>query len=629
MAWICGCFGFDVGQPCGEKLDQVERSLSKRAPNKFLRYQNDKIDFRGNLSGNLRAETRTEQGRPKFHNHDFIIVADARLDNREEMIGSFGFPVPFHKNCTDDAIILAAYKKWGESCLHRIQGDYAFAIYDRAKGEVFVARDPLGMRSIAYHQSNSHFIFSSDARSIFEFSPELFEINIERLLDFQVEILEGADLESTFYKNVFRVPPGHFLKVNVENAKLKRWFAPPQDELLNFRDPREYTEAFISLFQKSVKSKLRGQTKIGAMLSGGLDSSSVVHEAARQMHENAGSALKTYSAIDSSNPDCIETNYVMEANRITNIDATFIDVKSAFEEIPGLFEDAYELREPFDFHMTMIRAIYKKASLDGVNAVLDGVGGDALFLPGNPARHYLKRGQPLTAWKVLQETRKAGVRNRQSSALGQYLTALVADTLPSNPSSAFRKTLIKVRAMKIIRKYSISSELAEQGNLSDRLERFYSHRTSEPSANPVVESWMKIQHTFNVVGRERYNRVACDYGIETLDPYFDMDLVRFCCRLPYKQKVDQGLSKFLLRQVLKNKIGDKIINRNTRQHLGHKFNKVLVNRICMASKIGDRSLDRDESNGFLKVNIDPANCLIKDEITRQNALALDIWAHKG
>jgi len=172
----------------------------------------------------------------------------------------------------DPEQILRAYLRWGDACVDRLVGDFAFVLWDGPRRRILAARDPLGVKPLHYRCAGGRFLYATFVSDLFPMgAPRI--VDERRVADALVPELEGIDAEATFFEGIRRLPPGHRLVVEDGREKLERWWSPDASRELRLKDDREYVEAFLAAFREAVSSRLDPDTF--AMLSGGLDSSAI------------------------------------------------------------------------------------------------------------------------------------------------------------------------------------------------------------------------------------------------------------------------------------------------------------------------------------------------------------------
>jgi asparagine synthase (glutamine-hydrolysing) len=199
-----------------------------------------------------------------------IITADARIDNREELFLKLkitDFTVP------DSTLILAAYDKYGKDCVHHLIGDFAFAIWDVNKEELFCARDHMGVKPFFYYYDSEVFIWASEMKGIKSFP----EIKLELSKSYFTNIFYNLQNENDVspFSNIYQVPPATYFIINSNIFyKKKYWDLNPNYELKLASD-EEYFEEYLALIKSAIKCRVRTAFPLGTQLSGGLDSSGI------------------------------------------------------------------------------------------------------------------------------------------------------------------------------------------------------------------------------------------------------------------------------------------------------------------------------------------------------------------
>jgi len=202
------------------------------------------------------------------------IVADVRLDARRELIDALrSSGAHVNHSDTDPQLLLRAYEAWGETCLDHLLGDFAFAIWDARRSQLFCACDHFGIRPLYFAHVDGSFIFSNTPDCL-RLHPAISDrLNDAAIADF---LLFGMnyDPSSTSFADIRRLPRAHSLRWSASGLQLREYWRPPTDGAIHYQRRREYVEHFGELFKTAVEDRLR-TNKVGILLSGGLDSSSV------------------------------------------------------------------------------------------------------------------------------------------------------------------------------------------------------------------------------------------------------------------------------------------------------------------------------------------------------------------
>ena len=217
------------------------------------------------------------------------ITADCRLDNRDELMARLGIR---DRSVADAVLLMRAYLRWGEASPVHLQGDFAFAIWDAERQLLFCARDHFGVKPFYYHAADRRFAFASEIGPMLGLDEVGVRISEHRISGFLAGLPD--DPQSTPYSDIFSLPARHSLTVTAQQVVLRRyWQIEPSARPLR----SDAAEEFAHLFAQSVRNRMRGSQSVGAMLSGGLDSSSIACVAGLQNADERKPKLPTFSLV--------------------------------------------------------------------------------------------------------------------------------------------------------------------------------------------------------------------------------------------------------------------------------------------------------------------------------------------
>lgn len=496
-----------------------------------------------------------------------VITADVRLDNREELLVALRLP-DRAATLGDAGLILEAYLAWGEGCVEKLLGDFAFAIWDSRKRAIFCARDQFGMRPFYYHHTPGRFfVFASEPRAILVLPNVPYQINEGRVADYLVSALEWIDYTSTFFEAVFRLPPAHALRVTRGGLTVRRYWTLEPGPELRLSSKEAYAEALLAVLTEAVRTRLRSPGPAASMLSGGLDSGSIVAIASGILAAQHKSPLHTFSAVGPDPATCLETRTIHASLTMEGLAPHQVDYTDLGDLMPELEDLSWNIEEPFDFSMVLLRCMYLAAQRQGIRVVLDGAAGDVVLAHGTQILRLFRRGN----W--LKAVREAYARDRFfgfSAAWAAPIRNARAALTPDVVRRARRRLSEAGRAASLVRDSIISPEFAQRVSLVDRL------RTLGETYGTAWMSDQHREHAFAIhpnltAGRERYDRVASAVGVEPRDPFLDRRVVAFCLTLPGSQRLDGGWPKVVLRRAMAGRLPDAVRWRRGKQHLGWKF----------------------------------------------------------
>ena len=306
----------------------------------------------------------------------YRITADARIDNRIDLIGALDIDKQSARDMPDSQLILATYRKWGEKCIDHLIGDFSFVIWHADSQQLFCARDHMGLRPFYYYYSQKMFVFASSARAVVCASSVPHQVNAGRVADFLVQELEGVNKTCSFFKHVYRMPPAHFGVLKRGEISFRQYWKPDPQTELQLGSDDEYASAMQEVLTEAIEARLRCHKPVASMLSGGVDSSTVVGICKGARGETYSSAFRTYSGVSDDESDCIESRHIRMMLDHGGLDPFITkpsDVSSysgGFHRIAGIMED------PFDASWILLMQIYLSAHATGNAVVMDGIDGD-------------------------------------------------------------------------------------------------------------------------------------------------------------------------------------------------------------------------------------------------------------
>jgi len=565
MSGICGLINLDGKPVAEEQLWSMTAMLEKRGPERTGHW----LDGSTGLGHTLLATTPElvfERQPFKHTETGCVITADGRLDNRDELLDSFGL-LAEHDSIGDAELILLTYLKWGEDCLSRLLGDFAFAIWDPRHQTLFCARDHFGMRPFYYHHApGKRFVFASDARAILVLPQVPYRINAGRVADFLVPELEWIDYTSTFFEDVYRLPPGHKAVVTPAGLNVVEYWAPQPGPELGQMSDDDYAQGFLEVFTAAVESRLRTPPGIaGSMLSGGMDSGSVVAVAKEILRTGGEGPLHTYSAVRERHEDCAESRAIYAAVRMPSIAPTLVLLDDP-ENISAASSASDE--EPFDGQFTILKAIYLAARQRGQSVILDGAGGDVVLGHGTHITRLIRQGQVRLAMaEIAGESRFWNELSLPSETL-RYVSAAIA---PEAVKKMLRPLRERHRVSTYLKESLLSQQCAGDVRISERFEMLRQTYGGSLSSSFAAERSTAIRPNMTA-GRERYARIAAANAIEARDPFLDKRVVDYCTRLPGHILVKNGWPKMILRNVMADRLPDEVRWARGKPHLGYLFN---------------------------------------------------------
>jgi asparagine synthase (glutamine-hydrolysing) len=501
-------------------LIALSKSLVFRGPDGLSTHFDDMAGFGLSLLQNKSGYPQ-KNSIPKLDEHTWI-VSDARLDSRTEVIARFEPDEQRPLNtASDPELILHCYRRWGDSCLAGLTGDFSFALWDGTRKRLLCARDPLGVKPFFFTLTSGGFICSNTLECVRAHPDVSGSLDDLALADF---LLFGAmqDPSATAFAAIKRLPPGHSLVYEKGDLQIRRYWQPDWGEPLKYRHPNDTVEHFREVLQQAVADRVTSpQTAV--LMSGGLDSTAVAATA-----RGTQSHIKAFTVVyDRLIPD-EERYYSGEAAAFLGVPVEYLAADNY-----KLYEDAEDLErptpEPVDAPLAGIFFDHLRQVRNFSNVALSGQGGDAIFaIPAGLGIQMLggRQLRQLTwgAWHYLRLRRRI-------------------------PPLGFRGSLKRVfsgPARPVPSDYPawLNPELESRLGLRERW--LLHQKQGEPQAAPGV-----LLNPFWPALFEGYDPGVTGIPVEVRHPLLDLRLVRLCMSL---SPVPWWIDKTLLRVAMQGRL---------------------------------------------------------------------------
>lgn len=496
---------------------------------------------------------------------NLVITADARLDNRDELISALQLKEPAAK-ITDSQLILSAYEQWGENCPEKLLGDFAFVIWDKYQQILFCARDVMGVRPFYYYHSSQVFVFASEIKGLLCIPEVPRQLNELRIGQYLTRIFE--DKETTFYQDILRLPAAHSLIVSCKTKQMRRYWTLDPSRELRLSSNQEYAEAYRDIFTEAVRCRLRSAFLVGSMLSGGLDSSSITCVARNILSQQGHQKLHTFSAIFPN----------LQAEYLRQIDERFfVDLVVAKDGIVPHHIEADCISPLTDYdqifwymdegfcapNIYLNWLIYQKARENNVRIILDGVDGDTTISHGQAYLTDLIRGFRFKTF--LKETRAYASRFRRSWMQVIWEWGLQ----PLIPEFVW-----KINGKPIWADTAINPVFAKRLNLS---EHFEEQQQNSPAILTARElHWHSLNSGLIQYALEMADKLSSACSVSLSFPFCDRRLMEFCLAIPPEQKLSSGWTRLVARRAMAGILPTELQIRITKANLGASFKPKLL-----------------------------------------------------
>ena len=471
---------------------------------------------------------------------DVAVTADVRLDNRDELIGALALPRRSPDAVGDVELLLRAWERWGEECPTHLLGDFALALWDARRHVFFCARDPAGLKPLYYHLSPRLFAVASGTEALLAIPDVPRRLNELKVASFLLPELE--DRVTTSYEGISRLPAGHQLTVTSRDGAPRAYWQLDPGRALAPESDAAYAERFREVFTRAVRCRLRSVPTIGAALSGGLDSSSVVCVVRAVQAEAGAGPLATYTARFPTVPSCDEEAYVAAVEAQGGLMPRHLrgDTLDPLGDLEGALDPEVETFRAAGYYMH--RALYLAARADGRRAFLEGMGGDAVVSHGMGYVHDLaRRGRWLALGREVYLLSRAF---RQP--IWRHVRWIAGSMAPRPVRRAWRR----LRRTGWLGPATIGDDFARRIGLEERLRAAEPEPLGDIADGARREHWRQLISPRLALVLEALAAGAGAAGVDVRDPFLDRRLVELCLAMPASQKVRLGRTRIVARRAL-------------------------------------------------------------------------------
>jgi asparagine synthase (glutamine-hydrolysing) len=574
MCGICGIVA--LGRPAEvETVEAMARELDHRGPDGpgSFAAEDVALGFR-----RLAIIDLSEAGDQPFVSEDgsLRLVHNGEVYNYRELRRELEAHGHRFRSATDTEVILAAYREWGERCVERFNGMWAFALWDGARRRLFASRDRFGVKPFYYRLDGDRLAFASEPRAFRADTATPLEPNPRALREY----LEQAYLdhtEETFFAGIRKLPPAHSLVFDDGGLRLRRyWSLEPHDA-----PPGDPAEAVRELFLDSVRLRLRSDVPLGTALSGGIDSSAIavcVDHLLRTEAENAvavGTRQRTFTAYFEA-PGFDERPYAEAVVEQTYAEPHWISFTDdeLVADLPRIVEAQGE-----PFGSTSICAgwyVMREAKRSGLTVMLDGQGGDEVL-----AGYRAHLGHRLA--DLLAQGRFAELRAELTGFSAEHspIALVTALSRPFAPELVTRIVRARTRGSATLVHPDLRGlPVDDGGNGSPFPDRLRRHQQLILTRRGLPE----------LLRYEDRNSMA--HSLEARVPFLDYRLVELCFSLPGGELVGGGRTKAVLRRALADLLPPSV--RERRDKLGF----VTPEKSWLRGRLGELAADVFASRSF-------------------------------
>lgn len=552
---MCGICGF-VGKGGVEDLSRMNATLEHRGPDaEGLWHDRRKAVYLGHKR--LSVIDLTGGAQPMWSADGTLgVVFNGEIYNHEVLRkGLIKEGHQFQTDHSDTEVLIYGYRQWAADLPHKLNGMWAFAIYDKNKNELFISRDRFGKKPLFYSLQNGTFVFASELTALKKHPNMASNISTKSLKKFFAYGFIPAPY--SLNENIYKLPGGHNLLLDATTLDIrieKYWdFQLEPFERIPSNPEEEWGKQLRFLFEKAVKRRLMSEVPLGVLLSGGIDSSSVTALAARHM---VGEKLKTFS-IGFEEASFDESAY---ANRVadrfqTDHHLETLSIERAADLLPEIMT---KLDEPIGDSSLLPTYLLCQATKKHVTVALGGDGADELFAGYDPLRalQFANMYRKLVPRAMHQAIRAIAsywpVSHRNMSLdfkLKRSLRGLSYPTYLWNP--------VWLGPLEPKELDELFQEPTDVEDVYEDAINYWESCAQENLVDKTLQFYTKLYLQDDIL--VKVDRVSMMHSLEVRAPFLDIELVDFVRKIPHIYKYRNGQTKYILKKAF-----GPIIPRNVR-----------------------------------------------------------------
>ena len=546
---MCGIAGFS-GKGDQEILKKMTRSLAHRGPDDEGFYISQNIGL-----GHRRLSIiDLKSGHQPISNEDGMIwiVFNGEIYNFQERKKDLEQKGHKFKTNSDTETIIHLYEQEGENCVKKLRGMFAFAIWDARKNELFLARDRMGKKPLYYGIFNNTLIFGSELKALLKHPSVKREIDLLSLQKFLA--YEYVPTPNTMFKNIWKLPAGHFAIWKNNNLKISPYWE------LNLREEKisemDALGKLDHLLDEAVKMRLVSDVPLGVFLSGGLDSSAVAYYASKHKKN-----LKTFS-IGFDEPSFDESRYAKQISNYLETDHYEMIVKAndaleLIEKLPDIQDDPVADASIFPTY------ILSKFTRQSMTVALSGDGGDELFF-GYPTFQAHRAAEIyLRLPKTIQNTIRAIIQNLPVSHRNLSFDFVVKKFIQGMHKNPGIRNQLWLGAFQPNELSGILTDEAKNGIKNELVfQNIFQEWGKLSQYSPLQRvDYFYIKHYLHDDILNKVDRASMAASLEVRSPFLDQEIVNFAASLPISLKMRGFTTKYILKKLMADKLPKDIVYR--------------------------------------------------------------------
>ena len=553
MCGIVGQFNFNKKSVLETDILKMNKKIEHRGPDDLGTFIHENIGL-GHTRLSIIDLSKNGHQPMSDSSKRFWITYNGEIYNFKELRNNLKKDGIDFKSETDTEVIIYLFKKYGPECLKYLRGMFAFAILDREKKELFLARDRVGQKPLKYYHDQNKFIFASELKAIFT-NPEIKkEINLEAIDEYLT--FKYIPAPKTGFKNIFKLPPAHYMIIK-ENGKkiIKKYWDLNYEKKLKLNE-EEILEKVEEKLKESVGLRLMADVPLGAHLSGGIDSSLIV----ALMSELSNKQLNTFS-IGFKEKEYNELPYAkLVAEKYKTNHHEFIINPQALEILP---EIAYQYEEPYADASAIPTWYLSKITRKNISVALNGDGGDENF-----AGYERYRAMQLYyTFKSIPLKKSAGILNSILFRItNNKIFAKATKQLQADYSSPENFYLSIIEYLNPNDKRKLYNQNL-QNTLKVKLNNSIQKENKNLFANTSNLNWLDQVLKIGILTHlpddllVKIDMASMAFGLEIRSPFLDHELLELSAQISPELKLKGNQKKYILKKIAEKYLPSECIYR--------------------------------------------------------------------
>ena len=629
---MCGISGYSLSSEVTLSKDQSIKILQRirhRGPDDQGIYQdiNNKINL---FHTRLAIQDVSSLGHQPMLDYDkkIVLVFNGEIYNfrelRQELIKK---GIKF-RGTSDTEVLLNLYKVQGIEMLPKLNGIFAFALWDRSSQILFLARDNLGVKPLYYSTNKNNFYFASEIKALAPFLENEINLNLESIQSYLSYLYCPG--KETPIKSIYKILPGEAMIVsNGEIKKTWKWYRPKifMKKSKQNHNKQALIEGVRYQLKKAVSRQMIADVPVGAFLSGGLDSSSIVSFASRINSDIRCFTIEVQGDKEEGTTD--DLLYAHKVAKYLNVSLEVVQINSSkmasdIEQMVKILDEP--IADPAALNVLYISRLARE---QGIKVLLSGVGGDDIFT--GYRRHTAIANEYIWSWlpiKIRKQLKSFSAKLNQNFFINRKITKLFSgahlegnDRLINYFNWIQREDLIKLYSKEFSQEIKNSNPYSEMINFLQEL----------PSDRSMLERCLALEQRFFLADHNLLytDRMSMATGVEVRVPFLDKELVEYAHDIPDRFKQNGNVGKWVLKKALKGYLPRDVIFRPKtgfgaplRRWIRHELKELLCDVLSFDS-INNRGIF--DPNAVLKLISDNDKGKIDASYTLFSMLCIELW----